>query len=108
MKKMATVFVLILALAASAHAKAYFAPKAEMIAKSDVIAVVNITAVEFLEQYGNQLAKATIHWHLSYRPIKDGSVEWYKDETSYQLEKKELEKVLHEVRTIMKKPPTPK
>jgi len=158
MKRTATVLAIILALPTCAYAKAYFAPKAEMIAKSDVIAVVNITDVKFLEPekgLGNQLAKATVrqvlkgdaekdkeiqfkvecffpcavtqvstgqylvflskndkelrgdNWHLSYRPIKDGILDWYKDDTSYTLEKKKLEEVLDEVRKIVKNPQQP-
>jgi len=158
MKRTATVLATILALPTCAHAKAYFAPKAEMIAKSDVIAVVDITHVKSLEpekRHGNQLAEATVrevlkgdaekgkemqfkvecffpcaftqvstgqylvflskngkelrgdNWHLSYRPIKDGTLDWYKDDTSYTLEKRKLEEVLDEVRKIVKKPQQP-
>jgi hypothetical protein len=160
MKKIIPILILIFALPASAHAKAYLAPKAEMIAKSDVIAVVNITDVKSLEpekMYGNQRAKATVrdvlkgdvkremeiefmvkcfypcaitqvskgeylvflskkdndfegnNWHLSYRPIKDGAIEWYKDDTGYELKKRKLGGVLDEIRGILKtsQPPAP-
>jgi hypothetical protein len=155
MTKTAAVPAILILLPLFAHAKARFAPKGEMIAEADVIAVVTITDVKSLEpekRVGDQLATAVVkqvikgeikneqeieffvssffpcavtqvskgaylvflakdgkmlkgkNWHLSYRPIENGSLDWYKDDTSYALEKKPLEKVVAEVHAIVKDP----
>ncbi len=59
----------------------------------------------FLSKEGKELRGN--NWHLSYRPIKDGELEWYKDDKSYKLEKKELGKILDEVRRMIKDPQPP-
>jgi len=151
-----TVLCLILLTAQSAFGRAYFAPKREMIAKSQVIAIVQITDVISLEpekRLGDRRARATIrevlkgaiekgkemeftvpcffpcaitevstgeylvflseeqgqlqgnNWHLSYRPIRDGKVEWYRDDTSYELVQTELDKVVQEVREQLSQTP---
>jgi hypothetical protein len=139
----------------AAHAKAYFAPKAQMVSNSTVVAVVEITEVKSLEpnaQYGDQQVKAKVtetlagetgesldfrvpcfypcaitqvtngtylvflskgkdglqgnNWHLSYRPVKDGKIEWYKTDSPYELEWRHRETVLNEVRRMIKEAPT--
>jgi hypothetical protein len=46
------------------------------------------------------------NWHLSYRPVKDGKIEWYKADSPYELEWRERETVLNEVRKMIKESPT--
>ena len=147
MKRITAILITSLLLPAAAHAKAYFAPKAEMISNSVVIAVVDITEVKSLErnaQYGDQFVTATVkqtlagkvgtkinfrvpcffpcaitqvtngtylvflskdkqglqgcNWHLSYRPVKDGKIEWYKNDSPNELEWRADEEVLKEVK----------
>jgi hypothetical protein len=147
MKLITAILVTGLLLPTAAHGKAYFAPKAEMISNSVVIAVVDITDVKSLEpkaQYGDQLATATVNqtlagrartninfrvpcffpcaitqvsngtylvflskgnhglqgcnWHLSYRPVKDGKIEWYGNKSPHELEWRAKEDVLREVK----------
>lgn len=137
----------IVLLPVAAHARAFFAPKEEMISNSVVVAVVDITDVKSLEpnaMQGDQQVQATVketiagqpgtnlmfrvpsfypcavtqvtngtylvflskgqhglqgnNWHLSYRPVKDGKIEWYKSDSPYELEWKPKEDVLREVR----------
>lgn len=144
-----------LLLPVAAHAKAYFAPKTQMVSNSTVVAVVEITEVKSLEpnvRYGDQQVKAKVqetlageageslefrvpcfypcaitqvtngtylvflskgkdglqgnNWHLSYRPVKDGKIEWYKADSPYELEWRERETVLNEVRKMIKESPT--
>ena len=153
MKRATAILIAIAILPVVAHAKAYFAPKEEMISNSVVIAIVEITDVKSLQpnvQYGNQQASATVkqalsgttgtnivfrvpcfypcaitqvtngtylvflskgkhglqgnNWHLSYRPVKDGRIEWYKPDSPYHLEWKPKEDILKEVKRIKESP----
>lgn len=147
MKRITAILMAVLLFPAAVHAKAYFAPKVEMISNSVVIAVVDITDVKSLEpkaQYGDQQVTATVkqtlagkvgteinfrvpcffpcaitqvtkgtylvflsqgkqglqgcNWHLSYRPVKDGKIEWFKNDSPRDLEWREKERVLKEVK----------
>src|SRR6478735_3736367 len=85
MKKAATTLAIILTMLPCAHAKAYFAPKTQMIAKSDLIAVVNITNVKSLEPeqtHGNQVAKATVQATVKGNVENDKEIE-FKVECSF-------------------------
>ena len=153
MKRITAVLIVTAFLPAAAYAKAYFAPKREMISNAVVIAVVDITDVKRLEpdvRYGDQQAQAAVkqtlagtagtnitfrvpcfypcaitqvtngtylvflskekdglqgnNWHLSYRPMKDGKIEWYINDSPYQLEWKPKEDVLKEVRKAKESP----
>lgn len=44
------------------------------------------------------------NWHLSYRPVKDGKIEWYKPDSPYHLEWKPKADVLKEVKRIKESP----
>ena len=142
-KKITAILMVSLLLPVAAHAKAYFAPKGEMISNSVVVALVEIIDVKSLEP-GGQQATATVkrrlhgevganlnfrvpcffpcaitqvtngtylvflskgeqglqgcNWHLSYRPVKDGKIEWYKNDSPHELEWRPIEDVLKEVK----------
>jgi hypothetical protein len=69
----ALMLLLMLVITSAAFGKAYFAPRDEMLAKADVIAVVDITRVKELEpgkQYGNQQASADVVTVLKGKPGK--------------------------------------
>jgi len=143
MKRITAILIIGLLLPVTAHGKAYFAPKAEMISNSVVIAVVDITEVKSLvpnEQLVTATVKQTLagkvdtiinfrvpcfypcaiarvtkgtylvflskdkqglqgcNWHLSYRPVKDGRIEWYKINSRHELEWRAIADVLQEVK----------
>lgn len=146
---------LVLAMAsAELQAKAYFSNKEEMVAKAQVIAIVEIKNLKSLEpekMAGNQQAtvvpikvlKGTLkseeelfvpcffpcaivkltpgkylvflerdkkvkrlqgfNWHLSYRPIVDGSVAWFSNnELNAGLQTTELEGVIKDITNLLK------
>ncbi len=42
------------------------------------------------------------NWHLGIRPIKDGEMDWFKNDTSpFDMEKKSLEEVTQEIKSIL-------
>lgn len=154
MMKTLAILMTCLLLPFAAHAKAYFAPKTEMVSNSTVVAVVEITEVKALEpnvHYGDQQVSAKVqetlagsagdrlafrvpcffpcaitqvtngtylvflamgkdglqgnNWQLSYRPVKDGKIEWYKADPPHELEWRDRETVLNEVRKLIKASP---
>lgn len=128
MNRLPIFLIAVLLLPTIAHAKAYFASKEEMISNSDLIAVVDITdlaAAETGKRLRDELATATVkttligrskgdylvflskgkqemegcNWHLSYRPVKDGKVEWFKKGSRNELEWQPQDEVLKDIKS---------
>lgn len=80
----ACVLIVLLAHAPAAHAKAYFAPKKEMIARAQAIAVVTIDAVETVEVEGKHwtyLQRATARVEQLIKGTLPETVELHGEET---------------------------